>query len=201
MKIGLIGPSEGDIAALREATEFLLSEAEADQIIYLGADDAMKRVTADWSADIMDGSSDPRAFLDRAAVLAQEGSPEDILHLLDADAKLKQLANIRTLPPSPSRAIEMLADRILLVVHDKGVLDEEDIANAHVIVYGKSDEILLKKFGSRHFFTPGPLAARKIAVIEITEDESIALSVFDPSGESLWREPLQSRTTKLHVSP
>jgi len=44
---------------------------------------------------------------------------------------------VRRLPPPPARAIEMIDDRVVLLVHDKAVLDEEDIANAHLIVYGK----------------------------------------------------------------
>ena len=69
---------------------------------------------------------------------------------LQSDAKLARLEFLRTLPPAPARAIEMIGDRIILAVHDKKVLDEEDIANAHVIVYGRSDEMLLKQFGPRY---------------------------------------------------
>jgi hypothetical protein len=201
MRLGLLGPSDDDTLILREAAEFLLGDAEVDQIIYLGIDGAMERVVAQWGKEIMEGGADEAAFLARAADLAQRGGPDEIEALLSADAHVQKLANIRTLPPAPARAVEMMADRIVLVVHDKAVLDEDDIANSTVIVYGKSDDMLLKKIGPRYFFTPGPLSKRRVAVLETEDDETgIVIAVFDPSGAPLWRELLPARTTRVQVS-
>jgi hypothetical protein len=94
----------------------------------------------------------------------------------------------------------MIEDRIVLVVHDKATLDAEDIANATVIVYGKSDEVLLKRFGPRYFFSPGPLRDRKVGILELESDGRIAVGLFEPSGAPLWRQTLQTRGAKLTVS-
>lgn len=200
MRIGLVGPAEGNVTALREATELLVGELEVDQAIYLGTDDAVDRMVSTWSREIMGTDNPSEGFLDRAATLAEHGTPQDIESLLSADAQLQRLSCIHRLPPSPARAVEMIDDRIVLVVYDKRVLDEEDIANANVIVYGKSDEALLKQFGPRCFFTPGPLSGRKIGLLEVEESGRVAVAVYDPSGKAMWRETLQTRTAKLMVT-
>ena len=43
-------------------------------------------------------------------------------------------------------------------MHDKAILDEDDVANAHVIVYGEAADADFKRFGPRSFLTPGPVA-------------------------------------------
>ena len=185
---------------LREAAEFLLGDADVDQAVYLGGDDIVDVMVSHWARDIMAGDSGEDAFLTRASALAQKGTAAEIDALLSSDAALRRLSGIRKLPPPPARAIEMIEDRIILMVHDKSILDEEDIANASVIVYGKSDDALLKRFGRRYFFTPGPLARRQVGILELEDDGCIALGLYDPGGAPLWRETLQGRTVKVVVS-
>jgi hypothetical protein len=199
VRIGLIGPAvESDGEALRDAVEFLLGDAEAEHAIYLGDDDAADRFARSLELELR--GHDARGFLDRAVDLACEGTPERILEALDADRQLRRLERLRALPESPARAVEILGDRIVLMVHDKRILDEDDIANATMIVYGRGDELLLKRFGPRYFFTPGPLAGGKVGLLEADEDGRIALSAYAPSGEPLWREILQGKRSKLSVS-
>lgn len=199
MRIGLLGPAYGDTEVLREATEFLVGDLAVDQALYLGIDKSLDDVVASWAAEL-GGEQIEDAFLDRAAKLAVSGTAAELEGLIDADLEVRRLGSVRKVPPPPARAIEMIDDRILVIVHDKAVLDEEDIANAHVIVFGKSDEMLLKRFGPRYFFTPGPLAARKVGVIELEGDGRIAIAAYDPSGAPLWREVLQGRGTKMTVA-
>ena len=198
MRIGLIGPAEDAKAALREAAEFLLGDAEVDQAIYLGEDATLVAMTREWSKDLALG--DRRDFLTRAVDVAIEGTPDQIEDFLEADAAIRRISRLRTLPPAPSRAVEMIGDRIVLVVHDKKVLDEEDIANAAVIVYGQSKEALLKQFGHRYFFTPGPLRAGRVGMLELDEDGRIVALSFEPSGKPVWRQVLQGRGAKLTVA-
>lgn len=198
MRIGLMGPADGDDVAFREAAEFLLGDASVDRVIYLGQDGVASRVADAWAREIAGESG--MTFEDRAAALAIDGSPDAIAALLRADVQARLLGTICTLPPSPSRAVEMVDDRIVLVVHDKSVLDEEDIANASLVVYGHSKELLLKRFGHRYFFTPGPLRAQKVGVLEREEDGRIGVAVYDPSGAPLWREVLAGKSAKVTVS-
>ena len=44
MRIGLLGPADGDEALLREAAEFLLGDCEVDSAVYLGGDEALDAV-------------------------------------------------------------------------------------------------------------------------------------------------------------
>jgi hypothetical protein len=205
MKIGFIGPASRHDPRLRRAAEFLLMGAEVEQAIYLGVDTVIDDVVQTWSRDVMslgqDEEQDPEeAFLDRAARLAASGGPDDIDALIEADARVERLASIRRLPPPPSRAVEMVEDRIVLVVYDKAVLDEEDIANAHVIVYGKSEQPLIRKFGPRYFFTPGPLERDRVGMIEQEDEGVIVASLFDTAGACIARETLQTRAAKLTVT-
>jgi hypothetical protein len=90
----------------------------------------------------------------------------------------------------------MIGDRIVTLVWDKAVLQEEDIANSFFIAYGKSSKMLFKRFGPRYFFTPGPLSAEHIGVLEQDEEEGgFILSVFSPAGVPISREVLQVRTS------
>ncbi|MEM1417053.1 MAG: hypothetical protein AAGH15_19305 [Myxococcota bacterium] len=200
MRIGLIGPAaKADEEALREAAEFLLLDAHADPVIYLGDDDAAERLCLDWElelrAELPDGD-----FLTGALALALEGAPPEIERLLERDRQRERLSRLRTLPPPPARAVEMVGDRIVLVVYDKKVLDEDDIANASIIVYGRSEEELLKRFGPRAFFTPGPLSRGVVGVLEVEDDGRVALATFSTEGEPRGREVLHGGASKLTVS-
>jgi len=195
VKLGLIGPSNGDDALLREAAEFLLGDVDVEQAIYLGQDDAMQEVVRAWAREIVKDEPGEQSFVARAVELMQSGRPADIDHALDEDERERRLGRIRRLPRGPSRAIEMLGDRIVTLVYDKAVLTEEDIANATLLVYGKSKDVLLKRFGPRYFFTPGPLGGGKVGVVEATDDGQITVGVFAPSGLPIWTEALQGRTS------
>jgi hypothetical protein len=200
MRIGLLGPARGDEAALKEAVEFLLGDAGVDQAIYLGEDDGtLERVITAWPRDVFGSEPTEDAFLERAAQLAGSGTPAQIDELLGAEAALRRSSAIRKLPPPPARAVEMVADRIFLAVHDKSVLDEEDIANAALIVYGNGKQAELRRFGPRYFLTPGPVSAGRVALLEVEDDGGISIALFEISGLPVWREKMARRTTKMHV--
>lgn len=199
MRIGLIGPAVAEESALlREAAEFLLADLGVDHALYLGNDEVVDAVARSWAADITGGDS--RDFVARSLEVAVDGDPEAIDAFLSAEQQLARLAQLHTLPPAPARAVEMIDDRIVLAVFDKSVLDEEDIANAHLIVYGRSSERLLKRFGHRYFFTPGPLAGEEVGVIEVEEDGSILVATFAPSGVPVFREVLAGRSARVTVT-
>ena len=199
MRLGFIGPATLEEAdSLREAAEFLLSDLGVDHALYLGNDSVVAEVARRWAADITGG--DGRDFFERSLEVAMGGTPEAIDDFLERERQLARLAQLHTLPPAPARAVEMIDDRIVLAVFDKSILDEEDIANAHLIVYGRSSEKLLKRFGHRYFFTPGPLSGREVGVIEVEDDGAIVVSTFEPTGVPLFREVLATRTAKMSVT-
>jgi hypothetical protein len=201
MRLGLLGPAAGALDMLRESVEFLVGDAAVDQVIYLGNDDAIERVLAAWAEELFGGEPSEDAFLERVAALAPRGEAGELERLLTADAAVQRLGAVRCLPPPPARAVEMLGDRIVLLVHDKAHLDEDDIANANLVVYGRSPAADLKRFGHRYFFTPGPMREGRIGVVDLEDDGRIAVSLYDPGGVPHLREILERRTGKVVVAP
>lgn len=195
MRIGFVGPASGDTDTLARAIELLLADPAVEQVIYLGDDGAADAVMASWS----ERSMGPEEFLDRAAHLAAHGSPERILQLLDEERAAARLAAVRRLPAHPARAIEMMDKWIVLAVHDKAVLDEEDIANAQIIVYGRSEAPDLKQFGPRAFFTPGPLANGTVGRLDV-DGSAMHIRVLSLDGDVRDTKTLQTTTAKLVVS-
>jgi hypothetical protein len=200
MRIGLLGPAEGNLALLREAGEFLLGDCGVDQAIYLGADEAVRAVVDGWADQVMGGSASEEAFLEEALALALDGDASSIQALLTRDRDVRRLSALRCLPPPPARAVEVFDDKVVLFVHEKSLLDEEDIANAFLVVYGRSKACALHRFGPRTFFTPGPLKAGRIAVIEREPDGNLAIAQFNPhTGEPVGRDTLLTRHSRLVV--
>lgn len=200
MRIGLLGPADGDTEAAREAIEFLIGDAEVEQAIYLGEDrEALEALLEQWAEEVFGEPYGDDAFLRRAAEVARDGDPVAIEGLLQRDAWVRKLGRIRMLPRQPARAIEMIADRILIAVYDKSVLDEEDIANAQVIVYGRSEEAQIRRFGARYFLTPGPLGAGRVVVLETEGAGEVAAALFETTGVPVWRETLARRSGKVSV--
>lgn len=196
MRIGLLGPTD-DEEALREATSFLLGDADAEQVIFLGDATFLEGAIARWATDL--GVGGDTTFLDRALAASLAENPRVLDEFLTADLFARRLLDVRRLPESPARAVEFMDDRIVLFVRDKSVLDEEDIANANLIVYATAPESQLHKFGRRAFFSPGPLSAGRVGVIE-SSDEGFSVAVYDVSGMPILRESLANAVTKVMVS-
>jgi hypothetical protein len=200
MRIGLIGPAEGNVELLREAAEFLLGDCEVDEAVYLGVDDTVEEVVEGWAREVMAGPASEDAFLSQACDLAIRGEARAIDELLERDRELSRLSALRCLPPPPARAVEVFDDKVVLFVYDKSTLDEDDIANASLVVYGKGRQMALHRFGPRAFYTPGPLRSGCVALIEREPDGSLALAYFNPTtGEPTGREALLSRGSRFVV--
>jgi hypothetical protein len=160
----------------------------------------VQRVMEDWGKALRMAQGGEQGFLDRAADLAVHGTPAAIHQLLAREAEVQRLDAVRRLPDPPARAIEMLEGWIVLGISDKALLDEEDIANAHVIVYGLAEDAGLRRFGPRYFFTPGALTCGKVGVLELLGDGQLQVSVYEYSGTPLWSEILQGRAPQLVVT-
>ncbi len=202
MRIGLLGPADGNLTLLREAAEFLLRDYGVDQAVYLGPNDgSVEQVVEQWAQQVMGRrGAGENAFLDEAARLALSGDAASIRALLARDEEVRRLSALRCLPPPPARAVEVFDDKVVLFVHEKSLLDEEDIANAFLVVYGRSKACALNRFGPRTFFTPGPLKAGRIAVLEPESEGSLAIAQFNPqTGEPAGRDTLLSRQARLVV--
>jgi hypothetical protein len=94
----------------------------------------------------------------------------------------------------------MLEKWIILGVHDKAVLEEDDVANAHVILYGEAPEANIKRFGPRSFLTPGPLDKGLVGSLNLRADGALELSLLDLQGKVWVTESVAPALAKLVVA-
>jgi hypothetical protein len=195
MRMGLIGPATTGAPELTRALTLFSADDDVRRIVYLGTDAAVDGLAPHGRPGLEQDD-----FLARAAVLACNGSADEIGALLAQERSAGHIQLLRKLPEPPARAIEMMDNWIVLAVHDKAVLDEDDIANAHIIVYGRSEEPGIKRFGPRCFFTPGPLAGGKVGCLELMPQGHIEVRLLDLGGAVIFREAIRGVGAKLVVS-
>jgi hypothetical protein len=201
MRLGLLGPAGSDVGALGRAAEFLLNGARVHRAIYLGNDGALDRAVAAWARKLVgDDPSDDAAWR-RAASVAVAGTSEQIDKFVQTERARLRLKKLEALPEEISRTIEMVGDRVAVLIYDKALLDEEDILAANLLFFGKSDAPLVRKIGARWFVTPGPIGSEGggIAVLDDEGDE-IKITIFDSTGKPSLKETLSlHRATKMRV--
>ena len=200
MRLGLLGPAGGDVGALGRAAEFLLNGARVHRAIYLGNDGALDRAVAAWARKLVgDDPSDDGAWR-RAAEIALEGSAQVIDRFVSTERARLRLKALEALPEQLARTIEMVGDRVAVLIYDKTQLDEEDISAANLLLFGKSDGPLVQQIGPRWFVTPGPIGSRDggLAVLDDEQDD-IVVTVYDGAGKPTHREVLTSERAKAHA--
>lgn len=168
MRLGILGPAYDDLVGLARAAQYLVDDAQADKVIYIGDDGALERVVIGWAQEIV-GGADPReeALFERAAARCAKATPDEIDRFVEGERARLRLKVFVSLPSGTSRSIEILDGRVAIFLHDKASLDEEDIAAASLLVFGKSAEPLIRRVGARLFISPGPIGgAGGIAVLD-----------------------------------
>jgi hypothetical protein len=195
--MGFIGPANADAAALEQAAKLLICDLEVDTVIYVGEDDALRDFVAAHESE-----DSAHTIEQRVAEVAATGSADDIEEVLRRLRGARYLAKLRVAPPPPTRAMEMLDDRIVLIVRNKSTIGEEDVINSNVVVYGDAPELMFKRFGPRCFFSPGPLGMGHIGLLDDrSESGGVVLKAIDLSGEVSLSEPIQGRGAKVMVAP
>src|SRR6187200_459589 len=125
MRLGLLGPANGDVGALGRASEFLLNGARVHRAIYLGNDGALDRAVAAWARKLVgDDPSDAGAWT-RAVEIARSGTPDVIDRFVATERARLRLKSLEALPEEVARTIEMVGDRVAVLIYDKSQLDEE----------------------------------------------------------------------------
>jgi hypothetical protein len=201
MRLGLLGPSGGDVGALGRAAEFLLNGPRVHRAIYLGTDGALDRAVAAWARKLVGDDPSDEAAWKRAAEMALGGTPEQIDKFVHGERARLRLKTLEALPEQVARTVEMLADRVAVLIYDKAMLDEEDILAANLLFYGKGTGPLVKKIGARWFITPGPIGCEGggMAVVDDDQDE-VVVTIYDASGKATLSETLATpRGTKMRV--
>jgi len=201
MRLGLLGPAGSEVSALGRAAEFLLNTARVHRAIYLGNDGALDRAVAAWARKLVgDDPSDDGAWR-RAAAIAAGGSAEQLDKFVSTERARLRLKSLEALPEELSRTIEMVGDRVAVLIYDKADLDEEDILAANLLFFGKSERPVIRKIGPRWFASPGPIGCEGggIAVLEDEADE-ITLTIYDSAGKATQKEVLAvPRAVKMKV--
>jgi hypothetical protein len=201
VRLGLLGPAWGELEDLARSAEFLLNSARVTRAIYLGADDALEETVSLWAESLVGPDPSDEGLWSRAFTVVNEGTPEQIDAFLRRERARMRLKSLERLPQEDLRSVEMFGDRVAVLIHDKALLDEEDIFSASLLIYGKSDTPLIKKIGQRWFLTPGPIGCDGggAVVLDDSDDEVVA-TVYDAAGRASRSEVLSAnRTAKLSV--
>ena len=197
-----LGPADGNVDDLARAAELLVGELKVDRAIYLGADSALDDMVAAWAKQIVgDDPSDDAAWR-RAAEVAIDGTSLEIDEFITRERARQRLRVLEGLPKGGiARTIEMIGDRVAVLVHDKGLLDEEDIFAASLLIYGRSPEPLVKRIGARWFVTPGSAGVLGGGAAVLDDDaEEIVASVYGPDGTCTMKETIAiQRATKMKI--
>jgi hypothetical protein len=201
VRLGLLGPADGNVDGLGRAAELLLNVAKADRAIYLGTDGALDEAVARWAKKLVGEDPTDDAAWRRAARVAASGTPEAIDAFVKTERARLRLRALESLPDRAHRSMEMIGDRVAVLVYDKSLLDEEDIFAANILIFGKHEGPLVKKIGTRWFVSPGPIGSKGggAAVLD-DEQEDIITSVYDLEGKVTQKEALVAqRAPKMKI--
>jgi hypothetical protein len=186
MRFAVIGPANGDLAALEKGASLLLFEHHAEQVVYLGADDALDRLVLDWARRLVGADPSDEGIWNRAAACCVSATPQQIDAFVAAERRRERLKALKCLPVATSRTIELLEGRIAVLLYDKALLDEEDILPASLLIFGKNRDPLVRQVGSRTFVSPGELGPKSgIALFSDDEAGEINVTMYDPAGAKL----------------
>jgi hypothetical protein len=201
VRLGLIGPANGDLAGLARTAEFLLNGARVSRAIYLGDDDALEETVGLWAESLVGADPSDAGVWERAFEVVAAGNPVEIDTFLRGERARLRLKALERLSPDELRSVEMFGDRVAVLIHDKANLDEEDIFSASFLIYGKSDSPLIKKIGPRWFLSPGPVGVDGSGAIVLDDSvDPIAATLYDADGRAVRTEVLLTgRPVKMSV--
>lgn len=200
MRLGLIGAADGDLAGLARAAEVLLNGAHVTRAIYLGVDTALETVVARWAEALVGSDPSDDAIWTRARDVVGRSTPEIDEFVRNERARLR-LRALEALPLGGLRSVEMFGDRMIVLIHDKAMLDEEDIYPASFLVFGKSEQPLIRQIGVRWFLSPGRVGCVGGGAL-VVDDASgdVEVEVIDGNGVVSQKQRLPiPRGTKMQV--
>jgi hypothetical protein len=204
VRLGVLGPAQGDLVALAKAAQHLLDVARAERVIYLGADDALDKVVLAWAQELVGGNPAENILFSRAAHACVNADPEAIGEFVEKERARRRLRVFTTVPPPPGRTAEILDGKVAVVLYDKATLDEEDIAGASYLVFGKSKASVVHRVGTRTFLSPGPIGEPSSGAMVLDDEvDGLRIDIIDATGTVVRTERLDARkpsgTGKMRV--
>lgn len=187
MRIGVAADSGGDVGALSTALALLQGPLACDRVFFLGGHYVDVDGYLERAAQAAPPPADNGGLLDAMAAALMSLSPVP----LEGPARHVVRVCEREGPDGADRKVfDMLGTQLCLLVHNKADLTKDDIANAPVILHGKSKAPAMVKIGSRTFITPGSVASLETPTVAILEPQGSALTVafFSLAGQELQRE-------------
>lgn len=202
MRLAVIGPGEGEPAALRTRLELALKELASDRVVYLGVDSEMTQVVEAWAREIVDGDPSDDAVWARAVRSCCFASAYEIDGFIRAERARSQLRKVSLLPHAEARTVEIFDSAVAILIHDKGLLDEEDMLPATLLIFGKSPKPLMHQVGSRTFISPGPANHPEGGLVVLEErEEGVIATIHGGSRQQRHRALVapRARGTRMMV--
>ena len=184
MRLVLVGPIGRDIRLLSRALWVAMHQLHADRIVYLGSDHAIDAVVDVW-AHLW--SAETALHTKAATVINTDAA--SIRTELQHEQLRTRLKCIQSLAGHGVCSIELLLDRVVVMIDDKALFDEEDILPASILAFGYGDA-LLRKVGSRMFVAPGVLNHKEQGLALLQEDatQGILISLHALDGKETLRD-------------
>ncbi len=202
MRLGLIGPARKDPVILKKRAEFLLDVLHVDRAVYLGVDGVLDEVVRGWASQLVQGDPSDAAVWQRAVDACSTAKHEQIDAFLEAERGRQRLKILECLPHATARTIELFETVVAVLIHDKALLDEEDMLPASIMVFGRSAEPLVHRIGLRCFVSPGPANHPQGGVAMLTDegDEGVRASIYAPDGTVVQTEVVAQPTAATHMT-
>jgi hypothetical protein len=198
MRIGFLGPSDGDLDALERAATFLLHRENVARAVYLGNDGALDRCVVAWATRLVGEDPSDAGAWERAGDLAASGSPEEIDRFVTGERERLRLRALATLPEDAPYAFEALDEMPTLMTWDAAGLGEEDLARAHLVVVGNAETPRLDDRGHRWVLELGPIGAR--GGVAVLDGITRVVTVYDANERELMRAVLdEPHTARLEI--
>ncbi|MBI5496073.1 MAG: hypothetical protein HY904_13700 [Deltaproteobacteria bacterium] len=194
MRIGLAADSGGDIAALTRAIRLLVDTLHCERVFFLGGNwadvDACQEATAEAAAPPPPPSTEGDLVSLMLGALAADAAAGQA-HAAPRDDVVRVAEKGTGAPADEQKVMEMLGNTLCLLVHNKGDLNREDIANAHLILHGRSRKAAVVRIGPRAFVTPGSVTGDEptVGVLDL-QGPSITVAFHDLDGRERSREGL-----------
>jgi hypothetical protein len=199
MRLALLGPAGNRTEALAAAARFVLDQLEVDRAMYLGVDGALDAIVTDWAKELVGEDATEEGLWHRSLHACSSAEPDAIDHYIAAERGRAALRRFEALPDAGTRAVEMLGGALAVIIHDKALLDEEDMLPARLLLFGKSSTPVIKQVGQRWFLSPGSFDHAGIMTLD-DDGDAIALTLYDAATRVVRNEQLSTRKgAKLRV--
>ncbi|MBN2192456.1 MAG: hypothetical protein JW751_06535 [Polyangiaceae bacterium] len=177
MRLGLLGPAEGNTEALERAARFVFRDLVVDRVVYLGVDGALDEVVRRWAAALV-GPDPSETGIWRRAQRCMSASAAEIEDFVSRERERRSLQVFEALPSDGTRTIELVAGKVAVMIHDKDDLDEEDMLPATFLLFGASVEPVVRRIGARWFLSPGSIEDFGVLLLEECGDD-VELTLYD----------------------